>query len=214
MDESGIGPTELASVIGSTKQDISRWANGERKLPVAIAAAAAEALGTTPNALLMLPEISPTRVPFGGRIGAGGAIDVSTEQADPGVHYEIELMMQVPGARVAYQVIGESMLPMFEPDTVIVCRAHTTEIDKHLGRRVALGTIEHGRQLKIIHGGSEPGLYDLESLNAATMRNVKVEWVSRIAAIIPADEWHLIQEEIAYQNRQEKQVRRSLYKAR
>ncbi|SFH01716.1 hypothetical protein SAMN05192567_11248 [Methylobacterium phyllosphaerae] len=90
------------------------------------------------------------------------------------------------------------MLPIFEPDTVIICRAHTQDVAQHIGRRVAVGTVEHGRQLKILHQGSRSDLFDLISLNQAypTMRDVKVEWVARIAAIIPADEWRIIERRI------------------
>ena len=195
MERAGIGPTDLARRLSATKQDVSRWAKGERKLPPEIANIAAPILNTSAAALLLLTEASPTRVFLGGKIGAGGAIDTSIEQEEPGVQYEVETMVQVPDASIAYQVVGESMLPVFEPNTVIICRAHTQDVAQHFGRRVAVGTKEHGRQLKIIRPGSKPHLFDLFSLNQAfeTMRDVEVTWVARIAAIIPADEWHIIE---------------------
>lgn len=198
MERAGIGPTDLARRLSATKQDVSRWAKGERRLPPEVANIAAPILNTSAAALLLLNEAKPTRVFLGGKIGAGGAIDTSSEQAEPSVRYEVETMVQVPDASIAYQVVGDSMLPIFEPDTVIICRAHTQEVAQHIGRRVAVGTTEHGRQLKILHQGSKPNLFDLISLNQAypTMRDVRVEWVARIAAIIPADEWRIIERRI------------------
>ena len=111
-------------------------------------------------------------------------------------------MVEVQDAVIAYQVVGDSMLPIFEPDTVIICRAHTLDIARHVGKRVAVGTEEHGRQLKVLQLGSKPDLYDLFSLNQAypTMRDVKIEWVARIAAIIPADEWRILEREAEVKN--------------
>lgn len=136
-------------------------------------------------------EHEGTRVPLVGYISAGGSVDTSTEQAEPGAEYEVELHVNVPDAVQAYQVVGDSMLPVFEPDTVIVCRAYSTEIALHLNKRVAVGTRDGGRFLKVIVEGSVDGLFNLESLNAGhqVMRNVDVAWVARIAAIIPAEEW-------------------------
>lgn len=195
MDAAGVGPTALERLTGITKQDIYKRAHQMARLTPEMANLLAPHLNTTAAQLLGLRTAEAFTVPLGGKIGAGGAIDTSTEQSEPGVEYEVEMMVRVEDAAIAYQVIGESMMPIYEPDTVIICRAHTQEIEKHFGKRVALGTIEHGRQLKIIHPGSEPGVFDLESLNRAmpTMRNVRVEWVARIAAIIPADEWKILE---------------------
>lgn len=137
------------------------------------------------------PMTERTTVPLVGFISAGGAIDTSTEQAEPGVEYEAELYVNVPDAVQAYQVVGESMLPVFEPDTVIVCRAYSNDPAAHIGKRVAIGTKEGERFIKVIQEGTLPDRFNLESLNAgfAVMRNIEIEWVARIAAIIPADEW-------------------------
>lgn len=136
-----------------------------------------------------------TVVPLAGFISAGGAIDTSTEQVDPGVEYEAELYVNVPDAVQAYQVVGDSMLPVFEPDTVIVCRAYSNEPDLHLNKRVAVGTSAGERFIKVLVEGTQPQRYNLESLNAGypVMRNVEIEWVARIAAIIPADEWRRLE---------------------
>jgi phage repressor protein C with HTH and peptisase S24 domain len=134
-----------------------------------------------------------TTIPLGGYVGAGGRIDTSTEQREPGVEYEVALTTIVPDATVAYQVIGESMLPVFEPNMVIVCRAHTTDPELHLGKRVVVGTSDGARLLKKLAEGTEPGRYNLESSNAETIRNVELAWVAHICAYIPADEWQLLE---------------------
>lgn len=202
MKDASIGPTELERLTGISKQDIYKRAHQKARLTAEMAERLAPHLKTTPARLLRLRTVGAFAVPLGGRIGAGGAIDTSTEQDQPGVSYEVEVMVDVQDAAIAYQVMGDSMLPVYEPDTVIICRAHTQDISRHVGRRVAVGTVEHGRQLKILHQGSRPDVFDLVSLNQAypTLRDVKVEWVARIAAIIPADEWKILEREAEVQN--------------
>ncbi len=210
MAEAGVGPTELERLTGITKQDIYKRAHQKARLTAEMAQAIAPHLGVSPAKLLGLREVAAFTVPLGGRIGAGGAIDTSTAQDQPGVQYEIETAVEVRDAAVAYQVIGDSMLPIFEPDTVIICRAHTQDIRQHIGKRVAVGTHEHGRQLKIVHQGSKPDLFDLISLNQAypTLRDVKVDWVARIAAIIPADEWKILEREAEVQNQMRERLKK------
>lgn len=202
MTEANVTGSDLARRIGETRQNVSRWRKGERELLPPVAELIAPHLNTTAAALLLLRSVRRSRVRLGGKIGAGGAIDTSAEQSELGVEYEIETMVEVQDAAIAYQVVGDSMLPVFEPDTVIICRAHTRDVAQHVGKRVAVGTMEHGRQLKVLQLGSKPDLYDLFSLNQAypTMRDVEVEWVARIAAIIPADEWQILEREAEIKN--------------
>ena len=193
LERAGVSGSELARLLGTNRQNVSRWASGERELTPAFAEQIAPILNTTAASLLLLRSTEAFRVPLGGRIVGGGVIDISTNHDEPGLEYEVELSVQVPDATVAYQVVGESMMPVYRPDTVIICRAHTPEIDRYLGRELAVGTIEHGRMLKTVHAGSKPGLYDLESFNAKLMRDVELVWVARICAIIPADEWRVLE---------------------
>lgn len=208
MEAAGVGGSELARLIGTSRQNVSRWASGDRELLPPVAEQIAPHLKTTSAALLLLRSTERFSVPLGGRIVSGGVIDVSTEQGEPGLEYEVELSIQVPDATVAYQVVGESMMPVYRPDTVVICRAHTPEIDRYLGRELAVGTIEHGRMLKTVHAGSRPGRYDLESFNAKLMRDVELVWVARICAIIPADEWRILEKRAHTQERLKKPSQR------
>lgn len=191
----------LAEAAGISPGYLSRMERGERNVSLKNLAKIARALNVEERDLVPIATFENNKnltaesyyVPLGGRIVGGGAIDISTAQDEPGLEYEIELSVRIPDAKVAYQVIGESMMPVYRPDTVIICRAHSTDIDSHLGREVAVGVVDHGRMLKTIHAGSRHGLYDLESFNAKTIRDAQVEWVARIAAIIPADEWRIIE---------------------
>ncbi|MFK0273683.1 helix-turn-helix domain-containing protein [Ensifer sp. NPDC090286] len=56
MDAKSIGLTELARQVGTTKQNIERWANGERALKPEMAAKIAPILDVTAAQLLLLPD--------------------------------------------------------------------------------------------------------------------------------------------------------------
>lgn len=196
----GLSQEDLAAAAGLSPGYLSRMERGERNVSLKNLAKISGALKVPARDLV--PDASADddvkttelfRVPLGGRIVGGGVIDVSTSQDEPGMEYEIELSVRIEDATVAYQVVGESMMPVYRPDTVIICRAHTPDVDRLLGRELAVGTKEHGRMLKTVHAGSRPGLYDLESFNAKVMRDVELVWVARIAAIIPAEEWRILE---------------------
>lgn len=197
MLAAGVGPTKLAGLIGVTKQDVSRWSKQERKLPPAVATKIAPYLDTTAGALLMLEEPGAggfkTVVDLGGEVGAGGRIDLSSEQIDPNRDYEAGIYASVPGAHVCYQVHGDSMRPRFLPGNLIICAQKETEFDYLLGDEVVLGTVDGARYLKIIHHGSSLRTYHLESHNAPLMLDVEVEWVAEIVAIIPSKKWRKLQ---------------------
>lgn len=200
-EERGLSQERLAEEAGISTGYLSRMERGERNVSLKNLARLAEVLGVSQRELVPETQIEHGavkttevfRVPLAGKIVGGGAIDVSTSQEDPSVQYEIELAVRVPDATVAYQVVGESMMPVYRPDTVIICRAHTQDIEPLVGKELAVATVEHGRMLKTVHRGSKPGLYDLASFNASTMRDIRLEWVARIAAIIPADEWSILE---------------------
>lgn len=56
MDAKGTGLTELANLVGTAKQNIERWANGERALKPDMASKIAPFLDVTAAQLLLLPN--------------------------------------------------------------------------------------------------------------------------------------------------------------
>lgn len=65
MKRAGIGPTELAEKVGTNKQNISRWADGERKLPPEWAKKISPAVGRSPADLLFDMKYNPHEEPPG-----------------------------------------------------------------------------------------------------------------------------------------------------
>jgi SOS-response transcriptional repressor LexA len=71
MKRLGIGPTALAAEVGTTKQNIDRWARGERKLTVPWAEKIAPVLQTTAGELLLSDGGGIQRIPLLDWIQAG-----------------------------------------------------------------------------------------------------------------------------------------------
>lgn len=172
-----------------------------------------------PLAWLALGEGADTPgevLPLMGRVGAGGSIATSTSQEEPGLDYEVRLEVQIPDATEVYEVVGESMLPVYEPGTILVIRGKTTDPRPLIGKRLAVETTEGDRFVKLLVDGTEPNRYNLESLNAghAVIRNVEIAWVAQIAAIIPADQWYRIEKFSRIKPYHDPSIAKRVYKKR
>lgn len=63
MDQAEKGPTELADILETNKQNITRWSSGQRKLTVVWAKKLAPLLNTTPEALLLGKDLATKTLP-------------------------------------------------------------------------------------------------------------------------------------------------------
>jgi phage repressor protein C with HTH and peptisase S24 domain len=128
-------------------------------------------------------------VPVLGGISAGGTFDSSAEQIAHGEPlYEIELPFAVGPDAIAFEIKGDSMWPRYDAGDVIVCFRRSIDPETMLGFEAAVGTPDGTRYLKRLIKGSERGLYTLESHNAAPIRDVQLEWVSDVGAVVRANQ--------------------------
>jgi transcriptional regulator with XRE-family HTH domain len=123
-------------------------------------------------------------VPLLGKVGAGGTIIFEPEDSE-----DIELVARPPlaeGRLMALEVVGDSMLPKYDPgDVVYVRRDHEGVLPEYLGEYCAVHTADGGTWLKILSPGTEAGKYTLRSLNAADMSNMEVIWASPVLWVMP-----------------------------
>jgi phage repressor protein C with HTH and peptisase S24 domain len=124
-----------------------------------------------------------------GRIGAGAEILPEAEQVPPEGLFEIEIPFPVPEKTLAFQVEGESMWPRYDDKDVVLCWREGTSHAEIIGWEAAVRTAEGKRYLKRILQGSRARHYDLESYNAPVIRNVKLEWASKVQLVVRAGEW-------------------------
>lgn len=124
-----------------------------------------------------------------GRIGAGAEIQPEFEQIPPEGLYEIEVPFPISTDAIAFQVEGDSMWPRYDPGDVIICWRQGTNVDEVVGWEAAVQTADGKRYLKRIQRGGTAGTFDLESHNAAPIRNVRIEWAAEIKGVVRTGQW-------------------------
>ena len=181
---------DLAEKVGLSTSYVQRLENGERNLAVKHFAAFARALGGTPRDLVGDDETPESTVVQGmGKIGAGAEIMPEAEQVPPEGLSQIEVPFPVPENALAFQVDGDSMWPRYDHGDVVLCWRDGANVDEVIGWEAAIMTADGKRYLKRILRGNKPRLFDLESYNAPVIRNVRIEWVSKVQIVVRAGEW-------------------------
>src|SRR5690606_6270623 len=153
------------------------------------------ALNVTAGELLKdAPQKPLNVVAVMGRIGAGAEITPDDEQVPPEGLYEIETPFPLPDDAIAFEVIGESMWPRYDPGDIIICWRQGSNAEDVLGWEAAVKTSEGARYLKRVLRGARSGLFDLESHNAPPIRGVGLVWVAAIQSVIRSGQWQKLSE--------------------
>ncbi|BCJ90320.1 hypothetical protein IZ6_10550 [Terrihabitans soli] len=118
MDAKAIGVTDLATSVGTSKQNIQRWRDQERKLPVEWAEEISRELDIDLTSLL-LPQVGPRGAPLISWVSAGGlkTPSVVLEANEAKMVYAHDL--DPKGDWIALQVEGDSMDRISPPESVI-----------------------------------------------------------------------------------------------
>jgi phage repressor protein C with HTH and peptisase S24 domain len=186
--------TDAARTFGWNENTYRSHENGERGLKLAVAERYARAFTTTAAWLLTGESVQQPRhvVRLVGRIGAGAVIDSDFEQEPPEGFAEIEIPFPVPKGAVAFEIVGDSMWPRYDPGDIVICWkvAQTrTEAD---GWEAAVRLTDGRRYLKTIRRvGKER--FDLVSHNASPILDVQIEWACKVFGNIRAGEWTLLE---------------------
>lgn len=182
MQVRGWTQEELSDELETTQSNVSRWLGGrepggrnmERIRQLAIDSRVIEREPVTSN-----------QAPLMGRVGAGAEIDSEFEQAPEDGYDMVELPFSYPDPIVAFEIEGESQLPVYEPGEIIVClRDQVRATEHYVGQRVVVRTSSGLRYLKRLTRGPKRGTYNLESWNARTIEGVGIEWVGEIIGTV------------------------------
>ena len=162
----------------------------------------AAAMGVRPGAvseilaearLIKATEIQPiidylelNSVPIMGRVGAGATIGPEHEQVPPEGLGEVELPFPIAEGTVAFEVVGDSMLPKYENgDIIVVYRDQRYPMSSFFGEEAAVRLKSGERYLKTIERGNAANLVNLTSFNAKPIAGVKLEWIGEICVTLP-----------------------------
>jgi repressor LexA len=162
----------------------------------------AAAMGVRPGAvseilsearLIKASELQPiieylelNAVPIMGRVGAGASIGPELEQLPPEGLGEVELPFPIAEETVAFEVVGDSMLPKYENgDIIVVYRDQRHPLSSFYGEEAAVRLKSGERYLKTIERGKTAHVVNLTSFNAKPIAGVKLEWIGEICVTLP-----------------------------
>jgi repressor LexA len=162
----------------------------------------AAAMGVRPGAvseilaeirLIKASEIQPiidylelNAVPIMGRVGAGASITPEHEQMPPEGIGEVQLPFPIAEETIAFEVVGDSMLPKYENgDIIVVYREQRHPLSSFYGEEAAVRLKSGERYLKTIERGKSAHVVNLTSFNAKPIAGVKLEWIGEICVTLP-----------------------------
>ena len=162
----------------------------------------AAAMGVRPGAvseilaearLIKASELTPiidylelNAVPIMGRVGAGASIGPELEQMPPEGLGEVELPFPSAEETIAFEVVGDSMLPKYENgDIIVVYRDQRHPLTSFYGEEAAVRLKSGERYLKTIERGKTGHVVNLTSFNAKPISGVKLEWIGEICVTLP-----------------------------
>src|ERR1039458_150096 len=187
---------ELATITGTSAQQLNRLEQGKRRLNTDNIMAIARALNVSSTDLLQGQKV---RIPVIGKVGAGAEvypfddlpllprvvsedeqeyINCSWIEAPPGVF---------PGGVVALRVEGDSMMP-FMPEGTIVYYAERFDdgAPEHCIASLCVVQLRDGKTLlKMVRKGHSHGRFDLQSYNMNTITDIELAWCAPVIFIKP-----------------------------
>jgi repressor LexA len=144
-------------------------------------------------------------VPIMGRVGAGASITPEFEQMPPEGLGEVELPFPIAEETVAFEVVGDSMLPKYENgDVIVVYRDQRHPLSSFYGEEAAVLLKSGERYLKTIERGKTPHVVNLTSFNAKPIAGVKLEWIGEICVTLPRGQIERLRAKAAARSRKAK----------
>jgi repressor LexA len=87
---------------------------------------------------------------------------------------------------MAFEVVGDSMLPKYENgDIIVVYRDQRHPLSSFYGEEAAVRLKGGERYLKTIERGKTAHFVNLTSFNAKPISGVKLEWIGEICVTLP-----------------------------
>jgi phage repressor protein C with HTH and peptisase S24 domain len=185
----------LADAVGVVTASISQIETGKQGFTDTTLYAIADALQCSAGDLLTKAPPSTdddaatySFVALMGHVGAGAEVEEDFEQVPEGGLEQIEVPFPLPADMIAFEVRGDSMLPMYDPGSVLIVYAEQRKpVESFFGQRVIVRTNDGRRFIKTLMKGEGP-LVSLLSWNASPIQNVHVTWIGEIFTVFPAEQ--------------------------
>ncbi|MFT4115110.1 S24 family peptidase [Bradyrhizobium sp.] len=173
LEKTGKSKGGLAAAMGVRPGAVSEILGGERLVKAS-------------EILPIMEYLELNLSPIMGRVGAGAVIEPDFEQVPPEGLGEIALPFPIMEETVAFEVMGDSMLPKYESgDVIVVYKDQRYPLSSFYGEEAVVRLKTGERYLKTIERGKSPSLVNLNSFNAKPIVGVKLEWVGEICLWMP-----------------------------
>lgn len=171
---------ELAEFMGLDSSKLSKILKSDRLLSAGELERAVEYFGDTPDSFRTPQKL----LPIVGFAGAGPDGSVLFAEGG-GNHGYVAAPEGASDSAEALEVKGISMRGMAEDGWIIFYEEKETPHEDHMGEPCVCFLEDERVLIKTPYPGRQPGLFDLESMNAPTMHDVPVRYFAFITDIKP-----------------------------
>lgn len=173
LEKTGKSKGGLAAAMGVRPGAVSEILGGERLVKAS-------------EIIPIMEYLELNLAPIMGRVGAGAVIEPDYEQVPPEGLGDIALPFPIMEETVAFEIVGDSMLPKYESgDVIVVYKDQRHPLSSFYGEEAVVRLKTGVRYLKTIERGKSPSVVNLTSFNAKPIVGVKLEWVGEICLSMP-----------------------------
>ncbi|GMO17054.1 S24 family peptidase [Bradyrhizobium sp. TM239] len=173
LEKTGKSKGGLAAAMGVRPGAVSEILGGERLVKAS-------------EIIPIMEYLELNLAPIMGRVGAGAVIEPDYEQVPPEGLGDIALPFPIMEETVAFEIVGDSMLPKYESgDVIVVYKDQRHPLSSFYGEEAVVRLKSGERYLKTIERGKSPSVVNLTSFNAKPIVGVKLEWVGEICLSMP-----------------------------
>jgi repressor LexA len=173
LEKTGKSKGGLAAAMGVRPGAVSEILGGERLVKAS-------------EIIPIMQYLELNLAPIMGRVGAGAVIEPDFEQVPPEGLGDIALPFPIMEETVAFEIVGDSMLPKYESgDVIVVYKDQRHPLSSFYGEEAVVRLKTGERYLKTIEKGKSPSVVNLTSFNAKPIVGVKLDWVGEICLSMP-----------------------------
>jgi repressor LexA len=173
LEKTGKSKGGLAAAMGVRPGAVSEILGGERLVKAS-------------EIIPIMEYLELNLAPIMGRVGAGAVIEPDYEQVPPEGLGDIALPFPIMEETIAFEIVGDSMLPKYESgDVIVVYKDQRHPLSSFYGEEAVVRLKTGERYLKTIERGKSPSVVNLTSFNAKSIVGVKLEWVGEICLSMP-----------------------------
>lgn len=179
---------EVADMLGISVSLYNGLESGKRRMNETYLEGLANIFRVPPSDLII--EERPT-VAIAGAVGAGAMVPVF-DAYEKGDGPQVECPPQLsPHGIVTVEIVGDSMEPIYSAGDLLFYTRETADgvPTDAIGYRCVCEDTNGMGWVKQVRAGSEPGLFNLISLNpgADNQHDVELKWAARVRMHLPAD---------------------------